>query len=188
MRNKLSWLAWPGLALLVACSAEQGAPSRSPVSSEAMDARAAASSVTASQEGDSCTLTQGFWKTHPEAWPVDTLTIGGVIYTKEEALAILSTPPKRGDATYILAHQLIAAMLNVLAGADDSAVAATIADADIWLAAHPLGSDPEGADREVGIALAEVLDQYNNGLIGPGHCLDGPQTPTPTPTPSPTPE
>src|SRR5690606_22442671 len=24
---------------------------------------------------DGCTLTQGFWKTHPDAWPVDGLTI-----------------------------------------------------------------------------------------------------------------
>jgi len=187
VRNKLSWLAGPALVLLVACSAEQGAPSRSPVSIEAKDTGAATSSVTASAEGDPCTLTQGFWRNHPEAWPVDTITIGGVPYTKEEALEVLSTPV-RGDATYILAHQLIAATLSVSAGADPAAVATALADADSWLAANPLGSDPEGADRDAGIALAEVLDQYNNGLIGPGHCLDGPPTPTPTPSPEPTPE
>jgi hypothetical protein len=29
------------------------------------------------QEENGCTLTQGFWKNHPEAWPVDLLTVGG---------------------------------------------------------------------------------------------------------------
>jgi hypothetical protein len=134
----------------------------------------------------SCTLTQGFWRNHAEAWPVETLTIGGVTYTKEQAIEILSTPPARGDATYILAHQLIAAKLNVAMGADDWAVVTTIADADAWLAMHPLGSAPAGADRRAGIALAEVLDEYNNGRIGPGHCVEAPR-PTPTPTPDPTP-
>jgi hypothetical protein len=152
-----------------------------------MDARATVSGVTASQDGseDGCTLTQGFWQTHPEAWPVDTIAIGGVLYSKEGALAILSTPPAHGDATYILSHQLIAAKLNVLSGADDSVVAATIADADDWLGSNPIGSMPQGADRDAGIALAEFLDQYNNGLIGPGPCTVPPSpSPSPTPTPS----
>ena len=26
------------------------------------------------------------------------------------------------------------------------------------------------ADRATAIALADILDDYNNGLIGPGHC------------------
>jgi hypothetical protein len=192
LEKKLVWFAGLGLALFVACSAEQGLHSRSPVSSDALDTRAA-SSVRASENGaevdpePSCTLTQGFWKNHPEAWPVETITIGVNLYTKEQALAILSTPPSRGDATYILAHQLIAAKLNVLIGADDSVVATAIADADAWLAAHPLGSLPHGTDRSAGIALAEILDQYNNGLIGPGHCKGAPPSPEPTPTPTPTP-
>ena len=67
--------------------------------------------VTASQEN--CTRTQGFWKNHEETWPVEELSLGNVTYTKTELLAILRTPPRRGDATYILAHQLIAAKLTV---------------------------------------------------------------------------
>ncbi len=183
MKNKLFWAVWPGLALLLACSVPEGRSLRSPVSADRPEADAAAGTLRALAV--SCTLTQGFWKNHPEAWPVEAITIGGVTYTKTEAIAILSTPPKGGDATYILAHQLIAAELNVLNGADGSVVAATLADADAWLTAHPLGSAPKGADRQAGIALAEVLDDYNNGLIGPGHCAEPTPTPTPTPTPSP---
>jgi hypothetical protein len=179
--NRLSWLMWPGLALLAACSMEQAGRPWNPASVESPEDVAAA--VSASQA--SCTLTQGFWKNHIEAWPSE-ISIGGVTYTAMEAIQILSTPP-RGDATYILAHQLIAAKLNVLEGADDSAVATTIVQADAWLVLHPLGSDPDGADREEGIALAEVLDEYNNGVIGPGHCDEPTPIPTPSPSPSPPP-
>jgi hypothetical protein len=128
-----------------------------------------------------CTLTQGFWKNHEESWPVTTLVLGGVTYTQAELLAVLQTAP-RGDATYILIHQLIAAELNVAAGADPTDIAGTLADAHAWLAAHPLGSDPGGADRRTGTTLAGLLDDFNNGETGPGHC--GPE---PSPEPSATP-
>jgi len=116
-----------------------------------------------------CTRSQGFWKTHPETWPVETLVLGSVTHSKVGLLAILDTPP-RGDATYILAHQLIAAKLNIAGGADPSAVATTITAADTWLTDHPLGSNPRGPARAVGIALAGTLDEYNSGEIGPGPC------------------
>jgi hypothetical protein len=127
-----------------------------------------------------CTYTQGFWKNHTD-WPVASLVLGGVTYTQAEATAILRTPP-RGDATYILIHQVIAAMLNVANGADASSVSATLAEADAWLTASPLGSKPSGVARERGIALASVLDDFNNGTIGPGHCDETTATPTPSPT------
>lgn len=37
----------------------------------------------------SCTYTQGYWKTHPEAWPVDSLFLGNRFYNKNELLSIL---------------------------------------------------------------------------------------------------
>ncbi len=114
------------------------------------------------------TYTIGYWKNHPGAWPVNRITIGGVTYTKAQAIAILQTPP-RGDATYILAVQLIAAKLNILNGADGTVVVNTIVQADAWLAAHPLGSNPCDPARMVGTNLATTLDNYNSGLIGPGH-------------------
>ena len=132
-----------------------------------------------------CSLTQGFWKNHEEAWPVEELILGGSTYTKTQLLAILGTPP-RGDATYILIHQLIAAQLNVADGADPTAIADTLVEAEAWLVSHPLGSKPTGADREAGLALAALLDDYNNGVTGPGHCESVP-SPSPSPSPSPTP-
>ena len=56
----------------------------------------------------SCTYSFGYWKTHPKEWPAKEITIGVVTYSKAQAIQILKTPPA-GDATYILAQQLIAA-------------------------------------------------------------------------------
>jgi len=127
-----------------------------------------------------CSLTQGFWKNHEEVWPVEELILGGTTYTKPQLLAILRTPP-RGDAAYILIHQLITAKLNIANGGDPTAIADTLLAADAWLAANPLGSKPTGAAQEAGVALAGLLDDYNNGVTGPGHCES-----TPSPSPSPT--
>jgi hypothetical protein len=134
--------------------------------------------------GDNCTFTQGYWKNHPEAWPVGSLKIGGVTYTKQQLLDILRTPPK-GNATYILIHQLIAALLNQANGANTSVVNQTIANAQAFLVAHPLGSNLSPAHRLIAIKLASILDLFNNGIIGSGHC--GGQHPTNTPYPTKTP-
>jgi hypothetical protein len=70
-----------------------------------------------------------------------------------------------------LAHQLIAAKLNVANGADDTAVAAGIAAADALiggLVVPPVGSGSLASSATS--ALTETLTSYNEGLIGPGHC------------------
>jgi hypothetical protein len=134
------------------------------------------------QEDPGCTLTQGYWKTHPEAWPVDLLTVGGASYAKEDLIVLLATPPRR-DAAYIVAKQLIAAQLNVLNGAD--AVGAGVYDvilaAEDWLATVGLGNFPTGTLREEGIQYAEQLDVFNNGLSGVPHCDDVVVIPPPEP-------
>ncbi len=116
-----------------------------------------------------CTLTQGYWKNHPDAWPVDSLKLGTVTYTKDELLAILKTPVK-GNGLVQLAHQLIAAKLNVEAGADEVAIAASIDAAD-----DLIGSLVVGEDALLPSATSDLtgkLDAFNQGEVGPGHCGD----------------
>ena len=116
-----------------------------------------------------CPRSMGYWKNHPEAWPVEEIKIGNVTYTKEEALDILWGANAR-DATKMLAAQLIAAKLNRLAGASASFkywcklvnIDDVISDADAFLIEHPLGSDPQGEDRETALKLKDILDAYNN--------------------------
>ena len=111
------------------------------------------------------TGTIGYWKTHPEAWPVAGLTLGGVSYTQQDLLEVFDINANK-PAT--LAEQLIGAKLNALVGNDDWCVAWHIDAADTWLVAHPIGSsgpDVDSAWAEDGNDLKNALDDYNNGLL-----------------------
>jgi hypothetical protein len=124
-----------------------------------------------------CTRTQGYWKNHEQDWdevadgkPFLTTTIfynSGVSY-----LTILKTPPKGGNAYLQLAHQFIAASLNVNGGSSGvAAVDAALAGADAYFAGAAAGiPNPTGATRSQLQAWATTLDDFNNGKTGPGHC------------------
>ncbi len=135
-----------------------------------------------------CTLTQGYWKTHSEHVPAPyddnwALLANGAdtpfFNSGQTYFEVLWTPPQRGNAWYILAHQYIAAELNVLNGA--AIPPAVLAD---WTAAGALlqqwdadgpgtpGENlvPRGPARNAAIALAGSLADYNEGTTGPGHC------------------
>jgi hypothetical protein len=115
-----------------------------------------------------CTLTQGFWKNHPDDWPVTSLTLGTVTYTEAQLITILKTPVA-GDASLDLAHQLIAAMLNVANGSDPGPISATITDAngDIGSGTIPEGIAPSSPLGQDMVNDAAVLDAYNEGELTP---------------------
>lgn len=129
--------------------------------------------VTVAVQFPGCTLTQGYWKNHatgskhPDATWVgkEGYTLSGITW-----LTILKTPVK-GDPWYILAHQYIAAKLNIAAGADPSAVSAAITQAEALFGTYGPNSVPKNIKNQF-TSLASQLDQYNNGLIGPGHCSE----------------
>lgn len=125
-----------------------------------------------------CTYTQGHWKTHgpiptgnnTNEWPVAELTLGSVLYTDLQLQSIFDTPAK-GNGLISLAHQLMAAKLNVASGADDSSIAGVIASADALiggLAVPPVGAG--SLSPAATSALTDALALYNQGDIGPGHC------------------
>jgi len=128
-------------------------------------------SVQVLPQASTCPLSQGFWKNHPGAWPVDAIVLGNHTYAKDELLGLLRTPV-RGDASLILAHQLIAAKLNVLAGADPTPVAAAISQADALLQAAggvvPLGVKPSTPTGQAMVDVASTLDLFNNGSLSRG--------------------
>jgi hypothetical protein len=127
-----------------------------------------------------CTFTQGYWKTHgpvgcnpsssANVWPVTSLTLGSVTYTDLELCSIFNKPAA-GNGLIALAHQLMAAKLNIANGADGSAVATDIANADALigsLVVPPVGSGflaPSATST-----LITALTNYNEGATGPGHC------------------
>jgi hypothetical protein len=117
-----------------------------------------------------CVLTQGFWKNHPKAWPVAQLQLGNVNYDQQQLLDILHQPV-RGNGLVSLAHQLIAAKLNIAAGADPSCIQQTLADADALigdLVVPPVG-DGFLAPSDVS-ALVKTLTDYNEGRLCAPSC------------------
>jgi len=138
-----------------------------------------------------CTLTLGYWKTHSILGPApfddnwDNLpdVDGDGLFEAEGEDFFLSgqswyevfwTAPK-GNAYYNLAHQYMAAVLNILNGASvPTAVGEAIADAETLFGTHTpadigalKGKQPP---RPEFIELAGILGDYNEGEIGPGHC------------------
>lgn len=139
-----------------------------------------------------CTRTIGYWKNHDGSGPqADMITpliqkAGGTIWlgtpggaksiavtTAAEASDIISNAGGANGFNQLYA-QMLASKLNVLNGACDNAIEETMAAADAFLATH-------NADDWDGLSAAEKqqiedwkddFDDYNNGLIGPGHCKD----------------
>ena len=143
-------------------------------------------------EGGGCTVTIGFWKTHAgfsghnsdlitPHLPLLLGTFGGAktitVTTATQAVSLLSFQGSNGvfDASNginKLYAQLLAAKLSIANGADGSAVASTIAAADAFLATHN-STDWAGlskSQKKAVLGWMTTLDNYNNGVIGPGHC------------------
>jgi hypothetical protein len=132
------------------------------------------------QTGEGCTLTQGYWKNHEKAWPVAELRLGATTYTKAELLAILRTPTE-GNGLISMAHQLIAARLNIAAGASTAGIQATLDEADALIGA--LVIPPKGMGSlppEKTSAINDALTAFNEARVGPGHCEHGPPQRPPT--------
>jgi hypothetical protein len=116
------------------------------------------------------TGTPGYWKNHPGAWPVASITVGGISYTKAQAISWLGKVGK--DKTTTMFAALVPAMLNVLIGNDGSCVNNTIAAANAWMATYgPVGSDvaASSAAWSAGSPLQSTLDAYDNGLLCAPH-------------------
>lgn len=133
--------------------------------------------------GGGCTLTLGYWKTHsvygPAAHPDDTWYL--LAATGPDTPFYLSgktwyqafwTAPQ-GNAYYNLAHQYMAAKLNVLNGASTTAaVSSAMSWAESFFSTYTPSSTLSKSVRQQVLAAASTLDQYNNGVIGPGHCSE----------------
>jgi len=88
---------------------------------------------------------------------------------------VMWTPPA-GNVYYNLARQYIAAQLNFLNDADPSAAQAAFDDATELFKMHEPDyvatlKGKNGKElRQQFVDLANILTQYNEGYIGPGHC------------------
>jgi hypothetical protein len=130
-----------------------------------------------------CTYTQGYWKTHNPVvcttdatsplciqWPVSSLTLGTVSYDVNQLLSIFNTAAS-GNGLIALSHQLIAAKLNIAKGANATAIAQAITDADNLIGGLVIPPVSSGyLAPSATSALTTALANFNEGATGPGHC------------------
>jgi hypothetical protein len=115
------------------------------------------------------TGTPGYWSNHPEAWPAS-VTVGGVSYTRDEAIAWIKRSGK--DRTTTMFASLVSAKLNVQIGNDATCVQGTIDEADAWMATYgPVGRNVHAASLawKIGEPLHRLMDNYNNGMLCAPH-------------------
>lgn len=140
--------------------------------------------------GGGCTLSPGYWKTHNESfhggaskkadptWQLIQPSAENSVFflSGQSWYDVLWTPP-RGNVYYILARAYIAAYLNVINvdnenTADASAVSTELAAAlTLFNTYTPAqAATLKGKNRKPWNDLASTLDDFNNGIIGPGKC------------------
>ena len=122
------------------------------------------------------TGTPGYWKNHPDAWPIEEITIGCVepsemlpSYHKMLAIILMGAPEK-GNKTYTMFRAYVAAVLNVENGTDPACIEGTIDAARVWLCEYGSFADEnkvKGNSKawKEGEPLYDMLDDYNNGLL-----------------------
>ena len=104
----------------------------------------------------------GYWKMHPDAWPVDTIVVGDIVYTKAQAIAMMG---KNGsDKSVSMFCEVVAAKLNRLAYGGDRWF---IESGNWWIYMHPIGTGMKSNSPAWIVDGAPIygwLDAWNNGV------------------------
>ncbi|MFN8593558.1 MAG: hypothetical protein U0031_19025 [Thermomicrobiales bacterium] len=138
---------------------------------------------------NTCTRTQGYWKTHPELWdqsPAELVAVTGFpsfitttpfFKSGKTYLNAMLASSSDGGGYYALAQQYSAALINIARGA---CVPVAILSADrttgSLVEAYKLfngttsGSFGTTAQKNAAKVLIPILTAYNEGVTGPGHC------------------
>lgn len=129
------------------------------------------------EEEAGCTLTQGFWQNIKKGdWP-EPYDREDIFYGSGQTWQMVLKSPVKGNAYYQAAHQYIAAVLNIANGASapdevDAAISLAMTLFSTYTPAQIAGLKGNDPLRQQFIAISEILDAYNKGEIGPGHCDD----------------
>ena len=122
-----------------------------------------------------CPQGSGYWKNHPNAWPVSSLMLGSKTYTQSQLITILNTPPGNGngaDATILLADQLITAKLSIANGTSGTPIASTITHADGLLSVYsgflPYNVHVNTTAGHAMVTDAGILGNFNSGSMTTG--------------------
>lgn len=120
-----------------------------------------------------CTLTIGYWKNHASVTALYLpQRLGNDIVSGTSTAVNILKKEDSSNGLEKLKAQLLAAKLSIARGADPSEISSTVAQADTQIASYPVSrwnALPKSVQAAI-LAAATKLDQYNNGIIGPGHC------------------
>jgi hypothetical protein len=142
------------------------------------------SSTSELTEALNCTYTIYYWRVYPDAWGINSFEFDSRSYSKEQAMAILNLKDPNLITSRLL-QQYFIALLNINNGADPSGIDRTLEQVNEWLIQHPPEAGLTQAESLEGETFTGALMDYNDGVTGPGRCLDEPLTPTPGATPTP---
>jgi hypothetical protein len=131
-----------------------------------------------------CTYTIHYWRVYTDAWGINSFDFDSRSYSKEQAIAILDLEDPSLITTRLL-QQYFIALLNTTNGADPSGIDRTLEQVNEWLIQHPPEAGLTQVESLEGETFTGALMDYNDGVTGPGRCLDEPLTPTPGATPTP---
>lgn len=136
--------------------------------------------VTNSQEVTGCTYTQGYWKTHSNkndskydaTWDLLPQGRNTAFFRSGQTYFEVTDSNVKGNPYYSLGQQYIAAELNMRSGASiPDAELAAFQQATALFQQYKPGQVKDDKTLQAQFkALNTLLDAYNNGVSGPGHC------------------
>jgi hypothetical protein len=121
-----------------------------------------------------CVKSEGTWKAHSSTWPVSSMMLGTVSYTKAQIISILNKPAGT-NGLISLAHELIATKLNIANGANPALIQTYVNNADALIGSKvipPVGTGtltPSSSN-----SLTDKLDDWNEEKIGHVTCSTTP--------------
>ena len=173
-------------ANITTCGVPTTFPNTATIATDDNTSRSASASVTATLTcpppppvATGCTLTQGYWGTHSSKGPAKydatwaligentTFYLSGASY-----YAVMQLPTK-GNAYYILAHQFIAAKLNIAKGAAAPTginMAAVETFFQTYTPSQIAALKGSATVRAQAISWAATLAAYNEGRLNVSHC------------------
>lgn len=124
-------------------------------------------------EASGCTKGQGYWKRHRDhpAWAPVLAESGAWFQRSGRSCRDVLEGGSRGLPYWQLAVAWVTARLNQEAGADASAIERELQTAARMLAEHR-PTRIRGAEAAAWRALARILQDFNEGRVGPGACED----------------
>lgn len=139
--------------------------------------------VTVPESNVGCTLTQGYWKTHSRSgkaskkYDDNWQSVGDkeektLFFKSGQTWQQVFETPSQGNQYYNLAVQYMAAFLNVANGASTTPDIKDAIDGAKALFEGVDGTKLTKEQTDLAKKYAPLLADYNEGLIGPGHCTE----------------